>query len=292
MGTLKAKINLSGPGARQAGISSRYHDVFTVLTPAGVAQGDPGTMTFAYYVDGIADAIGVSGETVGDDFSVARASVRMLKYTSDGGTPPSPVLENLGTQSFEVLGSQAFGGGLVNNIDFTFGELLTFEVPFEYGVPVALTTELTITLLTDNRFLQTLSNPYREIWGGGVIENIYVDTYNTAELIAIVNEEHPEADVTGVNFDYSPLVMASIPPIPDADFDDDGDIDGADFLKWQRGETPEMGSAEELALWEAQYGTTVPPLSASSATVPEPTTCTFALAALCLAMGRRRIAAR
>jgi hypothetical protein len=169
MGTLKAKINLSGPGARQAGISSRYHDVFTVITP-GVAQGTPGTMTFAYHVDGIADAIGVSGEATDDDFSVARASVRMLKYTSDGGTPPSPVLENLGTQSFEVLGSQDFGG-LVNNIDFTFDELLTFEVPFEYGVPVALETQLTLTLLTDNDFIQTLPSPYREIWGGGVIEN-------------------------------------------------------------------------------------------------------------------------
>jgi hypothetical protein len=74
-----------------------------------------------------------------------------------------------------------------------------------------------------------------------------------------------------------------------ADFDEDGDIDGADFLKWQRGETPEMGSAEELALWEAQYGTTVPPLSATSAAVPEPTTCVLALAALCLAMSRRRV---
>jgi hypothetical protein len=63
-----------------------------------------------------------------------------------------------------------------------------------------------------------------------------------------------------------------VPAIQNADFDENGDIDGADFLKWQRGETPEMGSAEELALWKAQYGTTVPPLSALVVSTPEPST--------------------
>ena len=54
-----------------------------------------------------------------------------------------------------------------------------------------------------------------------------------------------------------------------ADFDGNGIVDGLDFLKWQRGETPENGSSAELALWEAQYGQTVP-LSAVAAAVPEP----------------------
>ena len=73
-----------------------------------------------------------------------------------------------------------------------------------------------------------------------------------------------------------------------ADFDDDNDIDGFDFLKWQRGETPEMGSADELALWESQYGDTVPPLSALVASIPEPSTLLLSCLAGCVLLQRRR----
>ncbi len=66
------------------------------------------------------------------------------------------------------------------------------------------------------------------------------------------------------------------------DFDFDGDVDRRDFLEWQL--DPSIGS---LADWEANYGR-VASLAAASATVPEPTTCTLALAALCLAMSRRQ----
>ena len=68
----------------------------------------------------------------------------------------------------------------------------------------------------------------------------------------------------------------------DGDFDGNGEVNGFDFLLWQR--DPSVGS---LAAWEANYGT-VALLSASSAAVPEPTTSALALAALCLAMSRRR----
>ncbi len=61
-----------------------------------------------------------------------------------------------------------------------------------------------------------------------------------------------------------------VAPDPETgDFDDDGDVDGQDFLKWQRGESPNLLSAEDLELWQEQYGT-IPPLSAALA-VPEPT---------------------
>jgi hypothetical protein len=53
------------------------------------------------------------------------------------------------------------------------------------------------------------------------------------------------------------------------DFDLDSDVDGADFLKWQRGEVSNPPSAEDLALWEAQFGNTST-LSAAGSTIPEP----------------------
>ncbi len=53
------------------------------------------------------------------------------------------------------------------------------------------------------------------------------------------------------------------------DFDRDGDVDGADFLKWQRGESPNPLSAPDLTDWQANYGT-VAPQTATSTAVPEP----------------------
>jgi hypothetical protein len=54
---------------------------------------------------------------------------------------------------------------------------------------------------------------------------------------------------------------------PTGDFDNDGDVDGRDFLIWQRGESPHPGSAGDLAAWQQNYG--AGPLGAGTA-VPEP----------------------
>lgn len=57
------------------------------------------------------------------------------------------------------------------------------------------------------------------------------------------------------------------------DFDGDGDVDGEDFLLWQRGGSPNPLSASDLTDWEANYAAAVP-VSISSTAVPEPTICT------------------
>jgi hypothetical protein len=55
------------------------------------------------------------------------------------------------------------------------------------------------------------------------------------------------------------------------DFDLDGDVDGRDFLMWQRGESPDPLSATDLADWQSNFGAGT--LTASVA-VPEPSTAT------------------
>ncbi len=69
---------------------------------------------------------------------------------------------------------------------------------------------------------------------------------------------------------------------PNADADGDGDVDGADFLSWQKGfgqsGSPTVADGDfdydgtvgpaDLTVWNAQFGT---PLVAASAAVPEPT---------------------
>lgn len=77
---------------------------------------------------------------------------------------------------------------------------------------------------------------------------------------------------------------------PIGDFNEDGDVDGADFLDWQRSPTA-LGGADSLTQWELNYGmgTAVP---ASLESVPEPASlhifvCWLALSQLFLP--RRRV---
>jgi len=73
-----------------------------------------------------------------------------------------------------------------------------------------------------------------------------------------------------------------------SDFDEDGDVDGFDFLTWQRGGSPTPLSSGDLSDWQTNYGT-VAPLSAASAVVPEPHTLLLAsLASMGLTLRRRR----
>ena len=53
------------------------------------------------------------------------------------------------------------------------------------------------------------------------------------------------------------------------DFDDDGDVDGDDFLTWQRGGSPNPLSGDDLANWQSKFGDP-PALVADSTAVPEP----------------------
>jgi hypothetical protein len=59
----------------------------------------------------------------------------------------------------------------------------------------------------------------------------------------------------------------------DGDFDYDGDVDGRDFLVWQRGDSPTGPlSPVDLAAWQANYGG---PLPIAAFSVPEPTAAAF-----------------
>ena len=86
-----------------------------------------------------------------------------------------------------------------------------------------------------------------------------------------------------------------------ADFDGDSDVDGTDFLSWQRGAGTTIGATSadgdadtdgavndgDLAVWEQQYGTVPPTLSAVTV-VPEPSTLLLGCSAL-IALLRRRL---
>lgn len=76
--------------------------------------------------------------------------------------------------------------------------------------------------------------------------------------------------------DYQPTSVSLLVGLA-GDFDFDGDVDGFDLLKWQRGESPMPLSQSDLNDWKTNYGM-IAPLVAATATVPEPNS----LALLCL----------
>ena len=75
----------------------------------------------------------------------------------------------------------------------------------------------------------------------------------------------------------TPYLQLTISAGEPGDFDFDSDVDGADFLEWQRG----THTAGDLTLWQDNYGTGVS-LQASVSSVPEPSS--IALLALSSAL--------
>lgn len=78
------------------------------------------------------------------------------------------------------------------------------------------------------------------------------------------------------------------PPSIAGDFDGNKSVDGADLLRWQRGQSPSPLSTQDLTLWRNNFGQSIAAAPAITA-VPEPTALTLAASAMWLtALGRRR----
>ncbi|RIK86526.1 MAG: hypothetical protein DCC67_02785, partial [Planctomycetota bacterium] len=119
----------------------------------------------------------------------------------------------------------------------------------------------------------------------GMINSLaFYDEVLTAEVIAALGG----ASAAGI----------PVQAVADADFDNDGDVDGADFLTWQRGfgtasgATNAQGDADgngainsaDLAVWKSKYGAAA---GATAAAVPEPAAAVLAALALAGCVGRR-----
>lgn len=99
--------------------------------------------------------------------------------------------------------------------------------------------------------------------------------FDTDRAISLGNAFKIGGDTNSLTFQYrnadnGAIVSGDITLVstgPNGDYDNDGDVDGRDFLIWQRGQSPSPLSSGELAAWRNNYGTGS--LAAVQA-VPEP----------------------
>lgn len=105
------------------------------------------------------------------------------------------------------------------------------------------------------------------------------------QLAHVSNFVPPVGVLAGAIFwDNVQLNVLSVDSTP-GDFDGDGDVDGDDFLEWQRTD----GTPGGLADWQANYGTGT--LASAVSAVPEPSSALLVLASL-MALGASRLKSR
>lgn len=112
---------------------------------------------------------------------------------------------------------------------------------------------------------------------GGSFKNGYTHLYSRERN----NTGHGSHTHNKSDFQVGFRIAAPAQPIS-ADFDDDGDVDGADFLTWQRGfgiestfalgdaNSSDMVDTNDLAVWNEQFGQS----ATGIVNVPEPSTLT------------------
>ncbi len=169
----------------------------------------------------------------------------------------------------------------------------------------------------DAQNFDTIGSGVGESWdeAGGSDEEILSEIYfhgssNLADQVALSlgNAFDRSAGQKDVTFSYGLTSGGLIPglveyvtggTVDDADFDGDGDVDGADFLTWQSNTGTSGGLADgdangdgnvdgaDLTIWQGQFGN-ASAAAAATAAVPEPASSLLAWVGLLAVVARRR----
>lgn len=83
-----------------------------------------------------------------------------------------------------------------------------------------------------------------------------------------------------VDFAFTALTLQDASVGISGDFNADGRVDGADFLGWQRGDSPNGGNAADLVAWQTNFG--VVPASGAAQSIPEPASLALLISAIAL----------
>ncbi len=193
-------------------------------------------------------------------------------------------------------------------IALDFSVILTWNVdvnPAAFNSESLANLSLTLTNVTDpnspvvedqsDSMVDNVEHIY--IGQGQAVEYLAPGTY-TLEVSGGMAQDYGIAWRTSTLFGDDPNNLT-----PSADFDEDGDVDGIDFLTWQRGSGALLGALhgdgdadgdgdvddDDLAIFDASYGSL--PLVASVVGVPEPGAMAMAaiVVLMCLLSHRQKV---
>jgi MYXO-CTERM domain-containing protein len=218
-------------------------------------------------------------------FGTTNSSGTVEFFANSAGTRPVQVMNNL-TINNE---SHASGGKRSAVLKLSLDEaptLLGGGVPINMGLFAVtnLINGVGATFYSDT--IDNLGTAYSE---GSTISatigsNVYNWTISYTGNITFSNADNSViSSITGAGTgnDVVLIGLSSVVSGTPGDFDSDGDVDGRDFLVWQRNT-----SIGNLSDWQANYGATGP-LTATTA-VPEPTSALLGLAGLVAVSAIRR----
>jgi hypothetical protein len=192
-----------------------------------------------------------------------------------GGTACSP-----GTSPEGRFGLTVFNFTDANNWGRWSATDLSYTSVFKEDADSGLRMDFTLTGAdTFDLKLTPLENPANVFMGSGELDNPGANPIDWIEFTHF-NSATPFPDPNAADTDFFIQSMEITgPATASADFDGDGDIDGADFLRWQRGSgttggaTLAMGNADgdadvdgdDLAIWEQQFNPSSTATSSASA---------------------------
>lgn len=168
----------------------------------------------------------------------------------------SPGLQGIG--GMEVTGDFLQGTGASMLFELAGA---TFDRLYLDGNATIADGELSVALL--DGFFPSLGDQFELLVYGGTVGGAGFSGFDLPEIGPHLAWETANLLTTGVL-----EVVAALP----GDFDFDGDVDGNDFLDWQRGNSYSTLSDNDLAAWEANYGNSLAPVMSPVSAVPEPAT--------------------
>ncbi len=303
-----AGIRLSAGGSSGAGGTGRFI-MHNPTTPGRVRA-------FDFVVAANGGPNGVDDPALNPDGVNTGVGVVEFHF-ENGGTRPIQVSRNLAINN--GLDSDLFGlrssrlelvlnaapavdgGGVPGNLglfDVNFGDL--------FGGTITGTGDLDGDAVFNND--RVFSNAdgsaaYRE---GDMVSALFGgSTYNwTISYTGNITWTDPETsvvgEVTGAGTGVDVVLVGHssvLAPAANADFDGDNDVDGNDFLVWQRGLGPGTSSTgdangdgtvdgADLTIWRDQFGSA--PIAAAAGAVPEPSALALASLGLAALAARRR----
>jgi hypothetical protein len=193
---------------------------------------------------------------------------------ADSTIPPR---EGDNAMSWQTTGKGWFGAGVMSHQPLNMFDFEEGHLNFDIQIPANVSFEIGIIDAWGNQqyvnfpaFQTTYGLVRNGQWGQASIP--VSDIRGTAIDLRMLNYSFVilERNGTSANFAVDNIYWDAPSVALPGDFDGDGDVDGRDFLAWQRGESPDPLSAGDLEDWQTNYGMTAPVVAEAVTAVPEP----------------------